>query len=116
MLVLFESIFKKGFKFEGRAGHKEYLIFTIFEFVIFTPILILEKKYGRTDILTIILFICIAIYFIPHTALTIRRLHDCGLRGWWYLLSLIFSPIIFLILSLIKGDKGPNKYGEPPEY
>lgn len=116
MLILFESIFKKGLKFKGRAGHKEYLIFTIFEFVIFTPLLILEKKYGRTPFLNILAVISVLIYFIPHIALTIRRLHDCNLKGWWYLLSLIFSPVIFFILCLVKGDKEPNKYGDPPNY
>lgn len=114
--ILLASIFRKGFDFKGRSTKKEYFIFTIFEFLVFTPLFILERKYGKTDLLTIILLICLIIYIIPYTALTIRRLHDFNLKGWWYLLSLIFSPIIFLVFCFIKGDKEKNKYGPPPEY
>lgn len=112
ILFIFFNILKKMFVFQGRSNNKEYLVFTIFEFLIFTPLLIIEKKYGRTDILNIVVILCVTIYLFSHCALTVRRLHDCNLKGWWYLLNFIFSPFVFILLCFIKGNKGANKYGE----
>lgn len=119
--ILFETVFKKGLKFNGRAGKKEFLIFTVFEIYIFTFLYFYLKNVNANpsifDFLILILSLClIVIHFLASISLTIRRLHDCNLKGWWYLLSLIFSPVIFLILCLVKGDKEKNKYGDPPEY
>ena len=112
--IFFNGV-KKSFTLKGRASRKEYIVFTIFEFLIFTPLLIMEKKYGRTDLLTIFAIISVLIYLFIYTSVNVRRLHDCGLSGWWYLLNFILSPFIFLILCLIKGDKNKNKYGALPE-
>ena len=119
--IFFKTVFKKIFKFQGRSNKKEYLVFIAFETVIFTTIYIyLDKVKGIPStfdfVILIIGLIFILIHLVASTSLTIRRLHDCNLKGWWYLLSLIFSPVIFLILCLVKGDKGKNKYGDPPEY
>lgn len=119
--IFFKTVSKKIFKFQGRSNKKEFLIFIAFETVIFTTIYIyLDKVKGIPStfdfVILIIGLIFILIHLLASTSLTVRRLHDCGLKGWWYLLSLIFSPIIFLILCLVKGDKGKNKYGPPPEY
>ena len=115
VLLILINIIKKMFVFQGRSNNKEYLIFTIFEYLIFTPFFILEKKYGKTDLLTLLLLIFFIIYFFTYTSLTIRRLHDCNLNGWWYLLSFIFSPVVFIMLCFIKSNKEKNKYGEPPK-
>jgi len=51
-------------------------------------------------------------FFLIH-----RRIHDLGFRGWWQLL--IFSPIspfFILVLMVIKGEEGKNKYGDPPKF
>jgi len=111
--ILFDII-KKMFVYRGRSNNKEYLVFTVFEFLIFTPLLIIEKKYGRTDLLNIVVILCVTIYLFSHCALTIRRLHDCNLKGWWYLLNFIFSPFVFILLCFIKGNKGENRYGKEP--
>lgn len=112
--ILSDSLLKKMFDFKGRSGKKEYFIFTIFELIIFIPLLLLERKYGRTPLLNTLAIISVLIYFIPYTALATRRLHDFNLKGWWFFLSLVFSPIIFLMFCFIKGDLNKNKYGEPP--
>jgi len=55
------------------------------------------------------------IHLFIYTSVNVRRLHDCGLSDWWYILNFISSTFIFLILCLIKGNKNKNKYGSPPE-
>ena len=56
------------------------------------------------------------LYFFPlFFSLMIRRLHDIGKSGWYFLL--VFIPLVnfFIILCLFinSGDKGSNKYGKP---
>ena len=55
--------------------------------------------------------------FVPTLALLVRRLHDVGKRGWFYLWILLplAGPIIILI-QLLK-DSGPdNQWGPNPKY
>ena len=55
--------------------------------------------------------------FIPSLAVAVRRLHDVGKSGWFYLISLIplIGGIWLLILFVTEGDKGPNQYGPDPK-
>ena len=47
-------------------------------------------------------------------ALTGKRLHDFGKPAAWALVTLVVGFIVFIVLSLVKGDPGPNQYGERP--
>ena len=55
---------------------------------------------------------------IPMIALSVRRLHDIGKSGWYYLLILI--PIVGAIVLIVwwcqDGKIGRNQYGEDPKY
>lgn len=52
--------------------------------------------------------------FIPGICIGIRRLHDLGLSGVWYLI--VFVPIIgslsLLLMFSLPGEKSANAYGE----
>ena len=45
-------------------------------------------------------------------ALTAKRFHDFGKPGLLALISLVAGFILFIILFFIKGDPGPNQYGQ----
>jgi len=53
-------------------------------------------------------------------ATTVKRLHDRGKSGWWYLLMLVLSVIIvgsiwmLVECGILEGQNGPNKYGSDP--
>ena len=50
-------------------------------------------------------------------ALTSKRLHDIGQSGWWTLIVLlpgVGAFALFLILCLLPGNSGPNRYGPDP--
>jgi uncharacterized membrane protein YhaH (DUF805 family) len=62
--------------------------------------------------------------FIPNIAVTVRRLHDRDMSGWWYLGYIVasFIPflniialIAFLVVMVLPGTPGPNRYGEDPK-
>ena len=54
---------------------------------------------------------------IPGIAIGVRRLHDIGKSGWWYLLILV--PLVGPILLLIwfsKDSTEDNQWGPNPKY
>ena len=55
--------------------------------------------------------------FLPHLAVTVRRLHDINKSGWYYFIS--FIPIVGTILLIVwlatEGDSGKNNYGDNPK-
>jgi len=65
--------------------------------------------------------------FIPSMAVTVRRLHDRDMSGWWYGGALIasFVPLVnvlalpvFLfvfVMMFLPGTPGPNRYGPDPK-
>ena len=64
------------------------------------------------------------ITIIPSIAVTVRRLHDRNMRGWWYLGVVLLSwiPIVgllvsiaFLVIMCLEGTAGPNRFGEDPK-
>ena len=60
---------------------------------------------------------------IPGIAVVIRRLHDRDMSGWWYLGIIVagaipfvnfIASIAFLVLMVLPGTKGPNRFGPDP--
>ena len=54
---------------------------------------------------------------VPSIAVSVRRLHDIGLTGWFTLLHLVpyVGALVLLGAALVPGHSGENKYGSPPE-
>ena len=84
------------------------------------------RKSGNLTFYTIISLILLC----PSFAVEVRRFHDMNLSGWWallleicigilmyflkedYFVIFLISVVYLLLLSLIPGSKGKNKYGE----
>lgn len=113
--------------FRGRARRKEYWSFVLFWWLAAGAIiligLLLDSAVGNLDyydeppVITIILA---GIFFLgtilPGLALCIRRQHDIGLSGWFYLLFLVpyVGSLIIFVFSLIPSQKHDNKWGPVP--
>jgi len=54
--------------------------------------------------------------FLPTLALSIRRLHDIGRSGWWYLIVLIplIGWIVLIVFFCTKTQEETNRWGAPP--
>ena len=57
------------------------------------------------------------LHFLPSLSVVVRRLHDVGKSGWFYLIILIplIGIIWMLVLLVSNGDVGENKYGADPK-
>ncbi len=66
---------------------------------------------------------------VPTVALSVRRLHDRGMKGWWYLAFVIFAlavafsdlplggfitAVLYLGVMSLPGTRGTNRFGEDP--
>lgn len=53
---------------------------------------------------------------IPSLAITVRRLHDSGKSGWYYLFALIpyIGGLILLVLCIMETEPRTNKWGPIP--
>ena len=51
---------------------------------------------------------------VPSVAVTVRRLHDAGYNGWFYLLNFVpFGGIVPFIFTLLPASVNGAKYGPP---
>jgi uncharacterized membrane protein YhaH (DUF805 family)/cold shock CspA family protein len=105
--------------FRGRARRKEYWGFVLFLVLAFFALLVVGilADTGNEPIFTYGLIASFWLAtFIPNLALTIRRQHDIGLSGWFYLL--IFIPyiggMIIFVFTLIPSQKHDNQWGPVP--
>ena len=106
--------------FSGRARRKEYWMFVLFNIIFAVIAAILDNVLGITikDVgYGPIYLIYVLAVFIPGLAVAIRRLHDIGKSGWWFLISLIpcVGGIWLLVLLVTAGDVGENEYGAEPD-
>lgn len=109
------SAFANYFNFSGRASFRAYWFFVLFEILVsivlaipdylLFPTLKIGPLGGAFSLVTL----------IPGISLSIRRLHDTGRSGWWFLL--IFIPIIGWLVLLywaLAPSQPPNEYGTVP--
>jgi uncharacterized membrane protein YhaH (DUF805 family) len=100
-------------KFSGRSRREEYWLFNFFN-VLFSLIILAVSIIFEAPVIYLAYIFGM---FIPSLAVTVRRLHDTGKSGWYYLVSLIpiVGSIWLMVLMCIKGDIGENQYGPDPK-
>ena len=78
--------------------------------------MIIAARYMSELALTIILsIIIIPVYVLLYAPMT-QRCRDMGCSGWLVLLTLIpmISLLFIIVLLVVPGNKGVNKYGPSP--
>ena len=99
--------FSKYADFNGRARRSEYWYWVLFSFLVGVVI-------GLVPVLGQI--VCLA-FLLPGIAVSVRRLHDIGKSGLWYLLCLIplVGAIVLIVLFCQDSQPGENKWGANPK-
>lgn len=103
--------------FSGRARRSEYWYFTLFNFLVGIALNLIDTFVLNMSEVGLLGSIYSLAMLIPGLAVAVRRLHDVGKSGWYYLLILL--PIIgwiwLLVLFFTEGDNGANEYGPNPK-
>jgi uncharacterized membrane protein YhaH (DUF805 family) len=110
--------FNKYVDFQGRACRAEYWWWTLFAIIVSVVIEVLEglgNSVSGTQIFSILGLASLALV-LPGIAVSVRRLHDLGKSGWWFLIALIplVGPIILIVWFAGRGAEGNNEYGANP--
>lgn len=111
--IYFWDVLKNKYaQFSGRARRAEFWYFVLF--LISIGVVFVDILLGATGILALIYSLAL---FVPGLAIGIRRLHDIGRSGWFYLISAIpiVGPIWLLVLFFKPGTIGTNEYGPDPK-
>ncbi|MCX4219113.1 MULTISPECIES: DUF805 domain-containing protein [Pseudomonas] len=116
----------KPFGAEGRIGRLRYLAWSMVLSLVTLPIVSVFALIGLGlvsadsttgliigGLLAFFLFLAFAIIGI---LFSIQRLHDIGWSGWLWLLTLVpFVGSFFpLVIMVVPGNTGANRYGPPP--
>ena len=114
------QVLKKYAEFNGRARRKEYWMFALFNIIFLIAAMIIDNIAGTTiGVLPdgLFYFVYALAVFIPGLAVGVRRLHDVGKSGWFYLIILIpiVGAIWLLVLFCTDGVVGQNEYGINPK-
>lgn len=110
-----EKWLERRFKLAGRATRREYAA----TMLVFSAILFLLDAIGNSggfgDTLSAAIFSVVIIgvaFWIP-IAVMVRRLHDIGLSGWWWLMICVpFGQIGMVLLFFL----GPDHFGQTRFY
>ncbi|MDP2991136.1 MAG: DUF805 domain-containing protein [Kiritimatiellota bacterium] len=111
---------KKYAEFSGRARRKEYWMFVLFNLIFSIVLSLLDQLFGTVS-KDIGLGVCSGLYalavLLPGLALSVRRLHDIGKRGWWLLIALIphFGGIWLIVLLATASQQNTNQWGLNPK-
>jgi uncharacterized membrane protein YhaH (DUF805 family) len=122
----FQGAIASGFQnyavFRGRASRSEYwywslflslagigigIIAAVFISVVFEPALIDSPVFDGLVAFLVLPFV------LPSLAVSVRRLHDVGMSGWFILATVIpwLGWLAAVIFGLIPGQNHANRYG-----
>lgn len=114
------TCWRKYGDFDGRAQRSEFwwwiLFVTLLQIaasIVLTVLLVVFQNAGFLQWLGVLIFMIVVLAVIlPSIAVSVRRLHDRDLSGWWYLLGLVpFGSIVLLVWYLLPGTTAPNRFG-----
>ncbi|MFD0481309.1 DUF805 domain-containing protein [Kineococcus sp. GCM10028916] len=128
---------RKYVDFKGRARRSEYWFWTLAQglvllavYAVLIAVTVATGALGSVDdsgvatagggivsgLVGLVFFVVALGLFLPSLAVTVRRLHDTGRSGWWYLISLApFGGIVLLVFCVMDSTPGPNQFGPNPK-
>lgn len=128
-------------EFKGRSRRREFWAFSLLNVIVMAILASLALSTGLSfrvllqsgqftgDLggATTALFAILIMYglgtLIPGIAVSVRRLHDRDMSGWWLLGFMLvgllpfigwISNMVYVIILSLPGTSGVNRYGEDP--
>lgn len=102
---------------EGRIGRMRYVAWSMVFMFAIAPAMLISMLALKASVLLGGLLMAVAGVFamIIGIQISVKRLHDIGWSGWLLLISLIpvVGSIFQLLLFIIPGSQGNNRYGAP---
>lgn len=121
--------------FSGRASRSEYWWFNLFFWLLLIVVGAIAGGIagaagafnGNDATGMAFVFIPIGLVYLgmllPLISVSVRRLHDRDMSGWWFLGVIVagqipfvgfIASIAYLVITCLKGTDGPNRFGPDP--
>lgn len=106
------------FEFSGRSTRMQYWMFFLVQFVLFIAAVVADYQLGGLDNparpQTPITLFAVFVHLVPSLTVQVRRLHDIGKSGAWYLLTFVpFGGLVLLYWACCASETGSNYYDGP---
>lgn len=117
----FLGALKDGFAryvdFRTRSTRSQYWWWTLWMIVLSFGAALIDVMLTLGDSGPVNLLLSLAT-FLPSIAVGIRRLHDIGRTGWWFLIVLVpvIGWIVLIVFYCTKSQEGPNNWGPEPRH
>lgn len=129
-MTWYAVVMRKYAVFAGRARRREYWFFVLFNELISLGIVLvgMSLAFGLGGLgaeavairaaSLVVLYLYALASFLPALAVSVRRLHDRNLRGWWVLIGLVpvAGMIVLIVFFAMDGDAGQNRFGPSPKW
>lgn len=102
------KVLKNYIEFSGRARRTEYWMFFLFNILFSMAASLIDYIFGTNNIaLSNGLFsgLYTLAVFLPSIAVSVRRLHDIGKSGWYFLLIIIPGIIFASLAAMVPVNK-----------
>ena len=100
--------------FSTRARRKAFWFFHLGVLVTFVVLGFVAVLLPRIS--SLLMGLLALVWIVPHISVSVRRLHDTGRSGWWYLLGYVpFGAFVLLYFYLQDSQPGANEYGPNPK-
>ena len=107
LLTAIKLYFTHYVDFQGRSRRSEYWWVVLFNTVVGTIIGLALPDFA---------WIWSLVILVPTLALLVRRLHDAGKSGWFYLwMFLPLAGYIIVLIQLLKDSDDDNQWGPNPK-
>ncbi len=104
------------FDFHGRIGRLSYFWIWFSALIIGTPAsFFLRNPENSGGGFWLVLLMMLPLAYVAFAA-SVKRFHDLGKDGWWYIT--VFVPIVNFFIQIyllfFKGEEGVNRFGPSP--
>jgi uncharacterized membrane protein YhaH (DUF805 family) len=111
--------FRKYAQIAGRSRRAEYWMFTLVNTIVMIALMVVSGSFDDAPSLggSLLHLAYVAATIIPGFTVTVRRLHDTGRSGWWFLIGFIplVGAIVLLVFLAQDGQPGDNEFGANPK-
>lgn len=124
MIEYYKMALNKYADFTGRSRRSEYWFFVLGNLIIYFVLAFLGGLIGGATgseaagaVPMLLLGVFGLAIIIPSIAVAVRRLHDTGRSGWWYLIGIIplIGSIVLLVFFVQDSEPGANQWGPNPK-
>ena len=94
--------------FKGRAARPEFWYWALFTWILSMAAYTIDSAISGGDPMArtmVVSNLVILATFVPTMAVSVRRLHDVGRSGWWFLLTFTVIGALLLLYWYVRPGK-----------